>query len=82
MSENDNAEKIKKNIEIGLSGIWRFYDEGFTRWPYDKLASVFSNMNLEHPEIQRQFRALESQGFIKLHKKGECYIEVIRAPEA
>ena len=82
MSGNEQSEKMKRIIEIGLNGMWRFYDEGFTRWPQDKLAPLFSNTNLEHPEIQAEFRSLEAQGFIRLNKKEDCYLEVIRAPDA
>ena len=82
MNENNQPDKIRGIIEIGLRGMWHFYDDGFTRWPYEKLAPLFSNINLDHPEIQREFQSLENQGFVKLYKKQDCYLEVIRAPDA
>jgi hypothetical protein len=80
MKENDASQKRTRNIQIGVSGLWRFYDEGFTRWPEAKLAAAFSNMDLEHPELQKEFQELEKQGLIRLCKRGDCYLEVLCAP--
>jgi len=71
---------IDSIINIGERGLWRFYDEVFTKWSRQKLASLFSNIDLENPEIQRELKLLESQGFIKIIGEEDLYLEVIKAP--
>jgi hypothetical protein len=82
MSENNDLEKIKMAVRTGISGLWRFYDDGFTRWPINKLAALFSNLDLEHPEIQKELRRLQKEGLLKLHGKTDCYLEVIQPPQS
>lgn len=80
MSGHNSPEEIGQIIEVAVRGLWRFYDEGFRRWPYAKLAPLFSNRDLENPEIQQELRRLEVEGFIKLHRAPECYVEVLQVP--
>ena len=82
MSENNDQEKIKMAVRTGISGLWRFYDDGFTRWPRNKLAPLFSNLDLEHPEIQKELCRLQEEGLVKLHGKADYYLEVIRPPQS
>jgi len=81
METNDDKEKIRTAIRIGTSGLWRFYDDGFTRWPRTKLAPLFLNMDLDNPDIQKEFQSLEINGFIKIFKMEDCYLEVIQVPK-
>ena len=76
-----NDEKIKSAVCIGVSGLWRFYDDGFTRWPRKKLIPLFSNLDLEQPEIQKELESLEEKGLIKLFRTDDCYLEVCRVPD-
>lgn len=76
-----NEEKIKSAIRIGVSGLWRFYDDGFVRWPRNKLTPLFSNLDLEQPEIQKELESLEKKGLIKLLRTNDCYLEVLRADD-
>ena len=70
-----------KVIQIAERGLWRFYDEGYYRWPYDKLQSLYQNIELADQEIQSALLALEKQGYIKIIGQKECYIEVLNAPQ-
>jgi len=76
-----NDEKMESAIRIGISGLWRFYDDGFTRWPRNKLMPLFSNIDLGQPEVQKALESLERQGQIKLKRTTECYLEVLHAPK-
>ena len=80
MSANDNIERVKSAMQIGVRGLYRFYDDGFTRWPRNKLVPLFSNLDLDHPEIQREFQELEKQGVLKISRTEDCYLEVLRVP--
>lgn len=67
-------------IEIAERGLWRFYDEGYYRWPREKLQSFYSNTSLDNPEVKKSLSYLEKKGFIKLVREADCYIEVLDAP--
>ena len=77
-----NDTTIETAIRIGISGLWRFYDDGFTRWPRSKVIPLFSNINLELPEVQKALESLERRGQIKLIRTPECYLEVLHAPKS
>ncbi len=64
-------------IEIAKAGLNRFYDEGYVRWPEEKLRVIFSNHSLQEPEIARTLENWETQGWIKLPKRKEEYVEVL-----
>ncbi len=64
-------------IEIAKAGLNRFYDEGYVRWPEEKLRVVFSNRSLQEPGIERILESWAAQGWIKLPKRKEEYAEVL-----
>lgn len=64
-------------IEIAKAGLNRFYDEGYSRWPEEKLRVVFSNHSLQEPEIERTLESWAAQGWIKFPKRKEEYIEIL-----
>jgi hypothetical protein len=64
-------------IEIAKAGLNRFYDEGYVRWPEEKLRVLFSNHSLLEPEIERALGSWAAQGWIKLSKERREYIEVL-----
>jgi hypothetical protein len=64
-------------IEIAKAGLNRFYDEGCAHWPEEKLRVVFSNYSLEEPEIEMALENWAAQGWIKLPKRKEKYVEVL-----
>lgn len=64
-------------IEIAKTGLNRFYDEGFVSWPEEKLRVLFSNHCLHNPEIERALESWAAQGWIKLHKGKEKYVEIL-----
>ncbi len=82
MSEDSDLERIKIAVETGIRGLWRFYDDGFTRWPRNQLTSLFSNLDIEHPEVQRELCRLQEQGLVKLHGLVDCYLEVVQPPQS
>jgi len=64
-------------IEIAKAGLNRFYDEGYVRWPEEKLGVLFSNHSLQEPEIERALESWAAQGWIKLPKGKEKYVEIL-----
>jgi hypothetical protein len=73
-------DDVKEEVQIGLRGLWRFFDEGYTCWPAEKLTPLFRNIDLNHPEIQEALRQAEAKGWVRLHGKNDCYLEVLGAP--
>jgi hypothetical protein len=68
---------MNKAIEIAIAGLNRFYDEGFTRWPEDKLIPLFSNRNLDDFDILNALSRWEGQGWVRIEKSSSCYLEVL-----
>ena len=81
MNQDEQAEKIHRAVQIAEAGLWRFFDEGYTRWPQEKLVSLFSNQHLDHPVIQNHIGALEKQGLVKIFGTKDCYLEVLKVPQ-
>lgn len=64
-------------LEIAKAGLNRFYDEGFTQWPEEKLKVVFSNQNLEGEEIQAVLKRWHAAGFIELPRQKHEYLKML-----
>lgn len=77
MSEDSIPDFSKK----ARAGINRFFDEGFTRWPKNKLSVLFDNRPLETEEIQAILTSWEKSGFIRLRKNTDVYFEVLKQIE-
>jgi hypothetical protein len=65
-------------IEIAKNGLNRFHDEGFARWPAEKLRAVFGNQDLESENIMRVLEKWRDAGYIKLPKTNEEYLRMLK----
>ena len=68
---------MNTTIEIAKAGLNRFYDEGYVRWPEDKLTVVFGNHSLQEPAIAQALESWETQGWIKLPKRKAEYAVIL-----
>ena len=81
MSANNETLRIKHLIEVGVSGLWRCFDDGMTCLSEKQLVSLFSNLKIDKPEIVQTLQLLEAEKLIKLWEGADCYLEVLRVPE-
>lgn len=65
-------------IEIAKAGLNRFYEEGYTRWPLDKLRTIFQKNDLESPEIAAALKEWEKSGWVQLPKTDEEYLVLLQ----
>jgi hypothetical protein len=64
-------------IEIAKAGLNRFYDEGYIRWPEDKLRTLFCNRGLQEPEIASALEEWKAGGCIELPKQTNEYLKML-----
>ena len=69
---------MDKTIEIAKNGLNRFYDEGFVRWPAEKLRAVFGNQDLRNEKIMRTLEEWRDAGYIELTKTNEQYLKMLK----
>ncbi|KKN93988.1 hypothetical protein LCGC14_0192520 [marine sediment metagenome] len=74
MSVND-----KREWEIALRGLKRFFDEGMAVWPREKFDSLFSSKEVANSHyVLEALKSLELQGAIILVGTDDLYIRIIR----
>ena len=71
--DNDNTV-----IEIAKAGLNRFFSEGYTKWPEDKLLALFDNRPMSDPIVKKTIEAWENEGAVVLHRKHNNYLEILR----
>ena len=64
-------------IAIAKAGLNRFYDEGFTCWPEDKLRAIFSNQDIEVDPIKTELESWQKSGWIELPKTKLEYLNML-----
>jgi len=70
---------MSTTTEIAAAGLNRFYDEGFTRWPEEKLRPLFSNADIESEAIQQELARWQEMGWIELPRRKDVYL-IVHAP--
>ena len=69
-------DPIQRSVSTARAGLNRFFDEGMSRWPEQKLRPLFSHVDLAHPAIQKALTEWESSGYITLDRSPGCYLTV------
>ena len=67
---------IQRSVFTARAGLNRFFDEGMSRWPEEKLRPLFSHADLDHPAIQKALSEWESSGYITLDRSPDCYLTI------
>jgi len=80
MNKNSENDRIKHSINAAIHGLSRFWEDGIRQWPEEDLRPLFLGYDLNNIYIQGALKKMEDEGFIRLYKIEDCYLEVIRDP--
>ena len=69
---------IQRRIEVASSGINRFFDEGYTRWPESKFRSLFQGVPLENPEVAAAIALWVANGSLSISNPRDPVFEILK----
>lgn len=71
-----NSQQFAETAKAGLA---RFFDEGYTKWPEDKLRVIFANRDLNDPDVQSLLSNWLALGIVELPRRADCYLIMRKA---